>query len=219
MMLCARKTATRRLYYSNLKSWNDGSGEPGGDSLEHAYAGSRHVQNYDPTGPYGYGGVWNWAGSGVLRGPDPDTASQSTYKISNNSSPQGFSQITTSGTALTGDKRVQYAQGRPMAKDASGSGSNWSTGTTSAVNQPRQTAVESRFFFTGTVAPTDMSRATDKREKDRLGVFGTSNSYAGSYGRVTSEPIGRDLNPLGRGSGQALCRRGNTVPLARYILI
>ena len=49
-----------------------------------------------------------------------------------------------------------------------------------------------------------MSRATDAREKDRIGIFGTGLSYAGSYGRVTSESIGRDLNPLGRGKGQSL---------------
>ncbi len=55
----------------------------------------------------------------------------------------------------------------------------------------------------GTVAQTDMSRATDSREKDRIGIFGTDLSYAGSYGRVTSESIGRDLNPLGRGDGAA----------------
>jgi hypothetical protein len=143
------------------------------------------------------------SGSGVLRGPDPDTASQGTYKVANNTSPQGFSEITTSGSTLNGNKRLQFAQGRPMSKDASGSGANWSTGTTSAKQSLRMTDVESRFFFTGTVAPTDMSRATDKREKDRMGVFGTSNSYAGSYGRVTSESIGRDLNPLGRGGGRA----------------
>jgi hypothetical protein len=64
--------------------------------------------------------------------------------------------------------------------------------------------VESRLMFEGTVTATDMSRATDAREKDRLGIFGTGLSYAGSYGRVTSESIGRDLNPLGRGRGQAL---------------
>lgn len=59
-------------------------------------------------------------------------------------------------------------------------------------------------MFEGTVTATDMSRATDAREKDRIGIFGTGISYAGSYGRVTSESIGRDLNPLGRGAGQAL---------------
>lgn len=59
-------------------------------------------------------------------------------------------------------------------------------------------------MFEGTVSSTDMSRATDGREKDRIGIFGTGLSYAGSYARVTSESIGRDLNPLGRGAGQAL---------------
>lgn len=49
-----------------------------------------------------------------------------------------------------------------------------------------------------------MSRAAEGREKQRIGIFGTGLSYAGSYGRVTSESSGRDLNPLGRGAGQAL---------------
>ena len=86
--------------------------------------------------------------------------------------------------------------------------------------------VESRLFFDGTVAPTDMSRATDAREKgsenvtsanwlqpilwysycmggtlllfcsSRCGILGSGLSYAGSYSRVTSETIGRDLNPV-----------------------
>ena len=137
-----------------------------------------------------------------LRAPSADTASQQTYyaaEAGGAGSPQRRSFLTS--TVSEGDKRLLYAQGRPMAKDSSGSGSNWATGTTSAPQGMGQPAVESRFFFTGTVASTDMSRATDKREKDRLGIFGTSNSYAGAYGRVTSESIGRDLNPLGRGDG------------------
>ena len=48
-----------------------------------------------------------------------------------------------------------------------------------------------------------MSRATDAREKGRIGILGSGLSYAGSYSRVTSETIGRDLNPLGRGDGNA----------------
>jgi hypothetical protein len=42
--------------------------------------------------------AWNWAGSAVLRGPDLDTASHSTYKLPTNTSPQGYSEITTSGS-------------------------------------------------------------------------------------------------------------------------
>ena len=41
------------------------------------------------------------------------------------------------------------------------------------------------------------------REKGRIGILGSGLSYAGSYSRVTSETIGRDLNPLGRGDGYA----------------
>jgi hypothetical protein len=47
----------------------------------------------------------------------------------------------------------------------------------------------------------DLSRLTDAREKGRIGIFGSALSYAGAYGRVTSESLGRDLNPLGRGNG------------------
>jgi len=52
-----------------------------------------------------------------------------------------------------------------------------------------------------TLGATDMSRASDSREAQRMGIFGTSNSYGGSYGRVTNEALGRDINPLGRGGG------------------
>ena len=93
-----------------------------------------------------------------------------------------------------------------MAKDAGGSGANWYQGTLSAAQNANQNQVESRLFFTGTTGMSgglDLSRSTDAREKGRLGLFGTAESYAGSYGRVTSESIGRDLNPLGRGDGGA----------------
>ena len=204
--------AVGRLVASNLKSWNDGGSEPAGDSLEHCYAGSRHIQNYD--GSSSYGARWHWAGAqndhgAPLRAPSADSSAQQTYytpSAGGAGDPQRRSFVI--GGTSEGDQRLLYAQGRPMAKDSSGSGSNWATGTNSAIQTQFQTPVESRFFFTGTVTPTDMSRATDKREKDRLGIFGTSNSYAGSYGRVTSEPIGRDLNPLGRGSGMAFVAGG-----------
>jgi hypothetical protein len=48
------------------------------------------------------------------------------------------------------------------------------------------------------------ARATDAREKGRIGITGTAYAYAGASGRVTSEALGRDLNPLGRGDGQAV---------------
>ena len=199
--------AQGRLVHSNYRTWNDGGTEPGGDSLEHIYAGSQLIQNYDGTSAYGV--RWHWAGAqndhgAPLRAPNSDTGSKTAYNIAvggGAGDPQRFSYDCTTITAT--DKRLLFAQGRPMAKDSSGSGSAWATGTMSDKQTPTQSTVESRLFFTGTVASTDMSRATDKREKDRMGVFGTSNSYAGSYGRVTSEPIGRDLNPLGRGDGQA----------------
>ena len=192
---------------SIYKQWLNNGTEPQGSSLEHCYAGSRHIQNYD--GSSSYGARWHWAGAqndhgAPLRAPSADSSAQQTYytpSAGGAGDPQRRSFVI--GGTSEGDQRLLYAQGRPMAKDSSGSGSNWAVGTSSAIQSQFQTPVESRFFFTGTVTGTDMSRATDKREKDRLGIFGTSNSYAGSYGRVTSEPIGRDLNPLGRGSGQA----------------
>jgi len=101
-----------------------------------------------------------------------------------------------------GDKRHLFGQGRPMAKDSSGSGANWYQGSVSAAQNANQNQVESRLFFEGTVT-TGLDRATDARERQRIGIFGTGSSYAGSYGRVTSESIGRDLNPLGRGDGMA----------------
>ena len=61
--------------------------------------------------------------------------------------------------------------------------------------------------FAGGVARAtggSLGTATDAREASRIGIFGTSNSYGGSYGRVTNEALGRDLNPLGRGGGEAL---------------
>ena len=125
-----------------------------------------------------------------------------------------------------GDQRHLFGQGRPMAKDAVNAATRGATlraaagrrvlarggvanryqGTLSAAQNANQNQVESRLFFTGTTGMSgglDLSRCTDAREKERLGIFGTAESYAGSYGRVTSESIGRDLNPLGRGDGMA----------------
>ena len=67
--------------------------------------------------------------------------------------------------------------------------------------------VESRLFYQGTVegggTANELSRLTDAREKGRIGILGSALAYAGLAGRVTSESIGRDLNPLGRGDGRA----------------
>ena len=196
--------AVGKLVGSTYKTWNDGGQEPSGDSLEHIYAGGEHIQNFN--GSTIYGNVWIWAGAqnshGMpLQSPNPDTASQKAYNFAATNAPGRKSFLVTSTTE--GDKREFYAQGRPMAKDSSGSGSNWSTGIKSDPQGMGQGTVESRFFFQGTVVATDMSRATDPREKGRMGIFGISESYAGSTGRVTSESLGRDLNPLGRGDGTA----------------
>jgi hypothetical protein len=83
-------------------------------------------------------------------------------------------------------------------------------------------SVESRFFFEGTVSggaggwtSGALGTATDAREASRIGIFGTSNSYGGSYGRVSNEAIGRDLNPLGRGDGEAyVAGSGNLYSIA-----
>ena len=194
--------AVGRLVGSTYKQWLNNGTEPQGSSLEHCYAGSRHIQNYDGSN---YGAVWHWAGAedelaAPLRSPNPDTASQSAYNHANGFTPQRRSFIS---PATEGDKRQLYGQGRPEAKDSAGSGANWYLGTKSDRQVILQPDVESRLFFEGTVTATDMSRATDAREGLRAGIFGASNSYAGSSGRVVSESIGRDLNPLGRGDGMA----------------
>ena len=62
-----------------------------------------------------------------------------------------------------------------------------------AVRKPRQARSDGS-------AP--INRATDAREKGRIGITGTGFSYSGASGRVTSETLGRDLNPLGRGDGR-----------------
>ena len=207
--------AIGRLVKSNWKTWLDGGNEPGGDTSQHIYAGAKHIQNYDGTN---YGAVWHWAGAqhehmGPLRSPNADTASQTGYNIAaggaDESGGGGAGGMTPQRRTFLsptseGDQRHLFGQGRPMAKDSSGSGSNWATGTQSLQTVLGQSAVTSRLFFEGALSSTDMSRVTDAREKQRIGLFGTGSSYAGSYGRVTSESIGRDINPLGRGMGQAL---------------
>ena len=192
--------AVGRLTASTYKQWLNNGTEPQGSSLEHCYAGSRHIQNYDGSN---YGAVWHWAGTSnshnsPLKSPNPDTASQSGYNSADFYTPQRRSFLS---PTTEGDKRELYAQGRPQAKDSSGSGANWYLGTKSDRQVILQPDVESRLFFEGTVTATDMSRATDLREDSRLGIIGSALSYRGANGRVASEAIGRDLNPLGRGDG------------------
>ena len=195
--------AAGRLVNSTYKNWLGGEEEPTGDTVEHCYAKSKHIQNTD--GSSNYGAVWHWAGvnvpeSPVLRSPNADTASQVGYNQTDYVAPQRRTYLSPTSA---GDERNLYGQGKPMAKDSSGGGLDWSTGIESESPDSVTVTLESRLDFDGTVAPTDLSRATDAREKGRIGIFGSQLSYAGSSGRVTSEPLGRDLNPLGRGDGGA----------------
>src|SRR5690606_19498728 len=193
-----------RLVNSTLKQWYDGDSEPAGLSLEHIYDRGRLLQNYD--GSSTYGDEWRWAGaqqshSSPLKSPNADTASQTGYNIANDKSPQRRTYLNPS---TQGNQRNLYGQGKPQAKDSSGGGANWNQGVTSEPVSVNLASVESRLFFEGTVTASDMSRATDAREKGRIGITGSAQSYGGSNGRVTSEAIGRDVNPLGRGGGAAL---------------
>ena len=101
----------------------------------------------------------------------------------------------------------------PNAMDAADltEAAQWSTGIVSE-DATGAVQVESRLFYQGTVegggTANELSRLTDAREKGRIGILGSALSYAGSYGRVTSESIGRDLNPLGRGDGGAYVAGG-----------
>jgi YD repeat-containing protein len=199
--------AVGRLVKSAYKTWPDGGIEPPGNSLEHIYdQEGNHLQNYDGTSTFG--SVWHWAGSGLtpetkapLKSPNQDTAAQHGYNAADNVTAQRRTFLTPS---TEGDQRHEWGQGRPQAKDSSGSGSNWANGMQSASSGIGVPTITSRLTFEGTVAATDMSRATDAREKGRIGILGSGVSFAGSYGRVTSEAIGRDVNPLGRGDGMAL---------------
>ena len=74
--------AVGRLVGSTYKQWLNNGTEPDGSSLEHCYAGSRHIQNYD--GSSSYGARWHWAGAqhdhgAPLRAPSADTSAQQTY--------------------------------------------------------------------------------------------------------------------------------------------
>ncbi len=199
-----------RLTASALTQWSAGGEEPSPDYRDHLYAGARHIGNADSGGTT-YGARWHWAGgqqdhSAPLFSPNADTAGQQGYNVARAQSPQ---QATWTAPTTAGDDKLLYGQGRPMAKDAVGGGTAFAEGLTSTEGA---VTVESRLFFDGTVASSssanDLSRATDAREKVRIGILGSALSYAGSYGRVTSESIGRDLNPLGRGDGSAYVAGG-----------
>ncbi|UNM07828.1 MAG: RHS repeat protein [Planctomycetales bacterium] len=191
------------LVASNYKQWYDGDSEPAGSDLEHVYERGKMLQNFDGSSTYGT--EWRWAGSlnawqAALRSPNADSSSQNGYNLSNNATPQRRSFLSPTSE---GDQRHLYGQGKPQAKDSTGGGANWYLGVSSEPTTANHATVESRLFFQGTVTATDMSRATDAREDGRIGITGSSQAYAGSYGRVTSEPLGRDINPMGRGDGKA----------------
>jgi len=103
-----------RLVHSTRKEWWDAGSEPSGDSLEHIYAGSRHLGNYDGSSTYGT--VWNWAGAqnshaAPLRSPNADTASQKAYNLAASSGPGGEPQRRTFQNPTTeGDKRLLFAK-------------------------------------------------------------------------------------------------------------
>ncbi|UNM08208.1 MAG: RHS repeat protein [Planctomycetales bacterium] len=196
--------ATGSIVNTNMSQYWDGDTPPAGDSLQHIYDRGLMLQNYD--GSSTYGDQWRWAGAqnahkSPLHSPNSDTASQTGYNLANDKTPQ---RRTFLSPTTEGDQRNLYGQGKPQAKDSSGSGANWYVGTTSQPQTAQMASIESRLFFEGTVTATDMDRATDTREKGRLGITGSAQSYGGSNGRVTSEAIGRDINPLGRGNGSAL---------------
>jgi hypothetical protein len=187
-------------------SWSTGE-EPAPAYCDHLYAGARHIGNVIPAGLSDaiYGARWHWAGaqmehSAPLFSPNADTAGWKGYNIARAQSPQ---QATWATPTTAGDNKLLYGQGRPMAKSASGAGAGMSSGTLSKDQGSGTVQVSSRLFFDGTVAgggtANDLSRLTDAREKGRIGIFGSALSSAGAYGRVTSESLGCDLNPLGRG--------------------
>lgn len=75
--------ATGRLLKSSYSAYYAGD-TPTISSLEHVYAGSRHVQNYDNVSSYG--AVWHWAGAqhehqAPLKSPNADTASQQGFNL------------------------------------------------------------------------------------------------------------------------------------------
>ena len=213
--------ATGRLVKSGYSQWWDAEEPPEPDYLEHTYAGSRHIQNYDGSSTYGE--RWQQPHAGPSRPGagtplnDPPTRAPQLLWVSHRRSDAKL--VRRRGAALRvrpAHRRVLsepecqrrerhlLGQGKALAKDSSGSGANWCTGIGSADPLGVLNPMSSRLDFDGTVTATDMDRATDAREKGRIGILGSALSYAGSSPRVTSEKIGRDVNPLGRGGGAAL---------------
>ena len=196
-----------RAVQSALQDYQAGDPDPGPPTYrEHIYAGARHVQNSD--GSSTYGARWHWAGAAQehaspLKSPNADTSGNTGYNVANTTAPQRRTYLSPTSE---GNERHLYGQGKPNAMDADAEtmAAQWSTGIVSE-DSTGEVQVESRLFYQGTVegggTANELSRLTDAREKGRIGILGSALSYAGSYGRVTSESIGRDLNPLGRGDG------------------
>ena len=213
----AGKTKLRRRYHkydglgrvvrSALQDYETGDPDPGPPTYrDHMYAGARSLQNSD--GSSTYGARWHWAGAqqehaSPLSSPNADTSGNTGYNAANTTSPQRRTYLSPTSA---GNERHLYGQGKPNAMDAADltEAAQWSTGIASE-DSTGEVQVESRLFYQGTVegggTANELSRLTDAREKGRIGILGSALSYAGSYGRVTSESIGRDLNPLGRGDG------------------
>jgi hypothetical protein len=204
------------LVRSGWRTYTDGTTPPSYNRSEHSYdqQTGHFIQNTQTSGaPPARGTRWVWAGAqnggyGNLFGPNSDTASQNAYTLSAAGGAGIPNRRTFINPSTEGDKRELWGQGRPMGKD---SNTAWSTGTVSQAANTHMNPVVSRLAFEGTVSSTDYSRITDMREKGRIGIFGTGFSYAGSSGRVTSESLGRDLNPLGRGDGMAYVGGGQNV--------
>ena len=139
------------------------------------------------------------------RSPNADTAGNTGYNAANTTAPQRRTYLSPTSP---GNERHLYGQGKPNAMDAADmtEAAEWSTGIVSE-DSTGEVQVESRLFYQGTVegggTANELSRLTDAREKGRIGILGSALAYAGLAGRVTSESIGRDLNPLGRGDGRA----------------
>jgi hypothetical protein len=209
-------SAVGALLRSGWRTYPDGTSPGAYSSSKHAYdqQTGNFVQNVATSGaPPAKGTRWVWAGAqnagyGNLFGPNSDTASQNAYTVNASGGTGIPNRRTFINPSTEGDKRELWGQGRPMGKD---SNTAWSTGTISQPANTHMNPVTSRLVFEGTVSSTDLSRITDMREKGRIGIFGTGFSYAGASGRVTSESIGRDLNPLGRGDGMAYVGGGQNI--------
>ena len=200
-----------RAVRSALLDWDEGGNPPAPSYRGHAYAGARHAGNTTVQSlPATYGARWHWAGAqqehaAPLKSPNADTSGNTGYNAANTTSPQRRTYLSPTSA---GNERHLYGQGKPNAMDAADltEAAEWSTGIVSE-DSTGEVQVESRLFYQGTVegggTASELSRLTDAREKGRIGILGSALAYAGLAGRVTSESIGRDLNPLGRGDGRA----------------